>query len=521
MSEEARKPPEVKLVRPRGPIVRAFLWITEPSLLKGVSLGVVLSLMFTVGARLEAGWYVVSGLLLICVAMVFGVIVGHYVFESRKKKLQRNAASLLGDATALLPAISEDLLSLVQTRDRHHLHAVWARLGRVGPSMRELVGLMTAMIFRVMAMSSLLAVLGGAISFAVFLATYLQVEKMTQQNELLQSQNKLIESEYQANLLAREVDISLSVAGQRQAIVLELIGAIDDELALIKAQRVANGELLAAVRHDDDNDAVERVELSTGMYRRIQRTLAQLGPYRIVDPAQGKVAGEARSPEQELLVRYLEGSQVKLGPLSLRKAYLSFTDLSELELAEVDLNAARFEAATMTRIDLSEAYLEETYLGRVSADEARFVGAKMTRADLRGAALAGADFSGAILREADLRGAVLARTTFDKADLSGANLAGVDLAEADFHPAKLDGADLTGADLRKVHKAPAVSQIKAAKFWWLAAYGEPVAQAIGLPPERNQANVEAGARLRGAADAGAAAAIAEELQKAAPAAPGA
>ncbi|MEZ4451569.1 MAG: pentapeptide repeat-containing protein [Nannocystaceae bacterium] len=519
MADEAPKQ-EVKLVRKRGPILRAFLWITEPSLLKGISLGVVLSLMFTVGANLEAGWYVVSGLLLICVAMVFGVIIGHYVFENRKKKLQKNAATLLGEATAALPAISEELFNLVQTRDRHHLHNLWARFSRVSPSVRELTTLMVAMIFRVMAMSSLLAVLGGAISFAVFLATYLQVEKMTQQNDLLATQNGLITDEAKANKLAQDIDISLNVAAQRQAIVLGLVSSIDAELDLHKARKVQDGELLTAVRRDDDNDAVDRVELAPGMYRRIQRTLAQLRPYKVVDPDAGGIATEPSSPEQELLVRYLEGSQVKLEPLSLRKAYLARSDLSELELAGVDFNAARFDGAGLSKTDLSETYLEEATLLGATADEARFVGAKMTRADLRGANLVGADFSEAKMTAVDLRGAALARTTFDKADLSEANLAGALLTESDFHPAKLDRADLTGADLRAINKAPAVSQLKAANFWWLAAYGDPVAKALGLSAEQVAANVAAGDRIRKAGGEAAAAAIADELRKASPKPPG-
>ena len=68
-------PAEPKLIR-RGALLRLFLWITEPTLIKGMALGVVLSLIVTVGSKLDAVWYVASGLLLIAgVIMLVNLLV--------------------------------------------------------------------------------------------------------------------------------------------------------------------------------------------------------------------------------------------------------------------------------------------------------------------------------------------------------------------------------------------------------------------------------------------------------------
>jgi uncharacterized protein YjbI with pentapeptide repeats/uncharacterized protein YneF (UPF0154 family) len=513
-------PAEPKLLR-RGALLRLFLWITEPTLIKGMALGVVLSLVVTVGSKLDAVWYVASGLLLIAVAMIFGVIIGHYVFESRKKRLQKNALGLLADASTVLPAATEDLLALAQTHDRHHLHALWARLTRIKPTLRELSGLLFAMIFRVMAMSTLIAVLGGAISFAVFLATYLQVERMGEQNKLLENQNAMVEEEIKlvrkqmkADDAARKVDLSLSIAAQRQAVVLGLIDAIDAEIALLKADDVGRGEGLGYVRPGSS----KKIEISTGMYRRIQRTLSQLDPYRVVVPETMTVDDTLRSPEQELLIHYLESSTIDLTRLSLRRAYFVGADLSELEIGEIDLNESRFDGAVMTRCDLSDAYLEQASLRRIEAARASFSGAHMAKANLERAALSGADLSGADLAGADLSFATLRQGTLENADLSGASLAGAILAQADMSGRlKLSGTDLTGADLSEIDKAPRESAIKSAKNWELAVYSDALAKELGIDDARHAANKKAVAGMREAESPEAAAKILGELRGPAPA----
>jgi uncharacterized protein YjbI with pentapeptide repeats len=546
MSEAPLTPPTSppqRLRRP-GPILRFFAWITEPSLIKGVALGVVMSLVVMVANKLDALWYAASGLLLIAIALLFGAIIGHYVLEGRKRRLQRDALGLLAEAGAALPEIGEELFVFLQQRDRHNLHVLITRLGRIRPAARELVMLLLAMVFRVMAMGSLLAVLGGAISFAVFLATYLQVERMGEQNELLKAQNELVRAEMRALSEQSNIDVALSVAAQRQTIVLELMNAVDAELA----QRAELG---------DDGDRARR--LSPGMYRRIGRTLAQLQPYYPVEaltdeeaaalaaltaalPAPAdpqaqppgpaapaapqppavlvrhRLSAVSRSPEQEMLVRFLEGSHVDLSQVILRRARLNHSDLRELELAKIDLSGARFDHADLSGTDLSGAYLEGADFREAVLERTLLLAAKLAKADLRRARLIGADLSDAALSGADLTLADLRTATLDKAVLDGASLAGVDLKDADLFRVKLSDTDLTGADLSAINKPPSVEALKLARNWWLAAYTDDLAAKLGLPAERNAANRDACARLRALGEAEAAAVL-ESMRAAAPTPP--
>ncbi len=328
------------------------------------------------------------------------------------------------------------------------------------------------------------------------------------------------------------VDAALSVAAQRQTIVLGLMNAVDAEIALRREVRLQNDG-------DDAGDGRERARLSPGTYRRITRTLAQLQPYYAVEPIVGetveltvgegegskvriyhRISAELRSPEQEMLLRFLEGSQIELSQVILRRAFLDGADLRELELPKIDLSESSFVRANLGGTDLSEAYLEGASFAGATLEKAILMGARLGKAKFRRARLVGADLSEAALGEADLTLADLRTATLDKANLDGAILAGVDLTDADMVRAKLKGADLTGADLSAVNKAPAIEAIKSAKGWWLAAQSDEVADKLGLPRERNAANKAAIQRLKApGVDEAAALGILEELRRSAPEAP--
>jgi hypothetical protein len=94
----------------RNPIVRLILWFTEPSMIKGMAVGVILALVDRRRLPLQAMWYVVSGLLTILfVTCLFGVLIGHYVFESRRKRVQARGMEMLREAGGELPGLSEQV----------------------------------------------------------------------------------------------------------------------------------------------------------------------------------------------------------------------------------------------------------------------------------------------------------------------------------------------------------------------------------------------------------------------------
>ncbi len=189
--------------------MRFLLWITEPSMIKGMAMGIVLALVVSVAFRLESMWFVASSVLTLVVMCLFGVLIGNYVFESRRKRMQRQGLALVRQAGGELPGLSDDLMYLLVNRDRNHLPVLWQRLGRIQPAIEELIGLTLAAVFRVMAMSTLFAVLGGAISFAVFLASYMQVERMEAQNKLIGEQIRQADEQMRFAKEQQQIEVAL------------------------------------------------------------------------------------------------------------------------------------------------------------------------------------------------------------------------------------------------------------------------------------------------------------------------
>ncbi len=58
------RPPPPGPSRPsRNPIMRLILWATEPSMIKGMAMGVILALVISVAFRVEAMWLIATSLL--------------------------------------------------------------------------------------------------------------------------------------------------------------------------------------------------------------------------------------------------------------------------------------------------------------------------------------------------------------------------------------------------------------------------------------------------------------------------
>jgi uncharacterized protein YjbI with pentapeptide repeats len=132
-----------------------------------------------------------------------------------------------------------------------------------------------------------------------------------------------------------------------------------------------------------------------------------------------------------------------------------------------DLKGARFDFASLPRVDFAGAHLEGASLewarfDRASFQIAQLQGASLYGARLQGASLVGAELQGASLEEAHLQGASLALAqlqgaslvdalfqgaSFDNAQLQGATLHGAQLQGATIVFANLDAADLSRAFL--------------------------------------------------------------------------
>lgn len=483
----------------RNPIVRLVLWFTEPSMIKGMAVGVVLALLGGVALKLDAAWYIASGLMLVLAALVFGAVVGHYLFEARRKRLQRHGLDMLRQAGSELPGLGDELAVVVLQRDMSHLPSVWDRLRRLRPAVEEVAGLGLAAFFRMAALSALFAVLGSAISFAVFLTSFMQVERMTEQNELIRVQTDLTIKQLEFEKKRQAVEIALSIADRRQTTAREVFAAI--------ANDPGKGE----------NDG--RKILTQGTRLLVTATVSQLQPYKGVDPVENSVTEQIKSPEQEQVLRYLSAVNVDVSELDLSRAFLDHVDLHSTELPQVQLPGvsirqaalydAKFPGANLALADLSISQLARTDLS----------GANLTDAKLADAILVDAVLTDANLVRADLTRASLRKAVLKQAQLGSANLGGVDFTQCDLASVDLTDADLTLADLSALDRTPLVPKIRAAASWWLAVYSDDYAAKLGVSPAQNAKNREALTRMRAATSLDAAKAILAEAKAAAPNAP--
>ncbi|PCC71425.1 Uncharacterized protein YjbI, contains pentapeptide repeats [Nannocystis exedens] len=485
----------------RNPIVRLVLWFTEPSMIKGMAVGVVLALLGGVALKLDAAWYIASGLMLVLAALIFGAVVGHYLFEARRKRLQRHGLQMLRQAGSELPGLGDELAVVVLQRDMSHLPGIWERLRRLRPAVEEVAGLGLAAFFRMAALSALFAVLGSAISFAVFLTSFMQVERMTEQNELIRVQTDLTIKQLEFEEKRQAVEIALSIADRRQTTAREVFAAIAGDPG----------------KPGSDDD---RKKLTQGTRLLITATVSQLQPYKGVDPVSNSVTEQIKSPEQEQVLRYLSATNVDVSEIDLSRAFLDHVDLHSTELPQVQLPGvsirqaalydAKFPGANLALADLSISQLARTDLSGANLTDAKLVDAVLVDAVLTDANLVRADLTRASLRKAVLK----------QAQLGSANLGGVDFAQCDLASADLTDADLALADLSAVDRTPLVPKVRAAAWWWLGVYSDDYAAKLGVSPAQNAKNREAMTRLRAAAGIDAARAILAEAKAAAPNAPG-
>ena len=126
-----------------------------------------------------------------------------------------------------------------------------------------------------------------------------------------------------------------------------------------------------------------------------------------------------------------------------------------------DLRGARFDFASLPRVDFTGANLQSASFANAQLDRASFDAAQLQHASLIGAQLKGASFRCELLPDnvlcaqlqdaslggAQLQGASLDSARLQDASLVGAKLQGASLSEAELQGARLDNGQLQGASL--------------------------------------------------------------------------
>jgi uncharacterized protein YjbI with pentapeptide repeats len=128
-------------------------------------------------------------------------------------------------------------------------------------------------------------------------------------------------------------------------------------------------------------------------------------------------------------------------------ATLPKVDFEYAELEDASLDSAQLRGASFYRTQLQGASLNNAYLQGTSLDDAELQGAKLNGAQLQGASLNHAELQNAVLNGAQLQGASLDRSRLEGASLTDGGLQGVSLKDAELQGAWLNGTQLQGASL--------------------------------------------------------------------------
>lgn len=238
---------------------------------------------------------------------------------------------------------------------------------------------------------------------------------------------------------ARMVACNLDGAQLRQA----LLADVDLTDASLRGANLDQADLCRAV--------VERASFAAASMNHTDLRGAR-GEGADFERAKGKLAKLAKGTwhRARFVAAALPG--LDLSDADVSDAVMDGANLEELRLYRVCGPRASFRNAKLNDARGDGAHLAGSNMDRAQADGAVFDGADLRGASLRGASLSGAglvqaDCSAAVLSGAGLRGARLRHAVLDGAGLTGADLMGASLERADLRRADLRGASLYGAEL--------------------------------------------------------------------------
>ena len=416
------------------------------TLLLGMGLGIVFTLVAYVVLSLEA----IKGTLLavsaLTLSMSAGALLSHFIYKRGMARVQggsQDIRRLFGTLKELglslkFPSTDGDLLKNRQVLEQ--------KISEVEEQIAGLSGTALAFFASVRMFGWVAGLATACGSVALFAATYMQVQRLDTQIDLLNDQNRIV-----------NVQNVLLEADRRSSLNVELTSILESVDRFL-------GE------KDDLEGEAEAVSLPARLNGRIVALSRALRPYKVID-VDGTLAAEATSPERGHLLLALLSAKIDMSPIielgadfsradfesiSLQRIRLPGAILDGIDLRGIRADEAVFNGASLLNADFSETYFLEADLSGATLDHANLSGSEFRRVDLsqaslRFATLHAVNFVKADLNSADLLGATLTEAGLAMADLRDANLKGTNLKDAVLRDAKLpDASQLNGAELVNV-----------------------------------------------------------------------
>lgn len=443
-----------------------LLNITAPKTWKGVAVGIAISILTYKIATMDAAMFVVKALLAIGAILAIGFFGGQWA----AKKTQQKALETLNNTFSTSKETTANLIAtLYQIATGKKISE--ERTKELSNTVNEYKPLLInggnwilAVILRIMAFSSLMGVLAIAVSFAIAIATFMQVELLEQQNTKLDKQNKLLETQDsllveqnklfdQQNIkVGKQTDLMERQTGQidtqnlyivkqiqQASIQNRLVTAqnirLDQQTYLQEAERRGGlvflfSNIMDAIdkelKEDYNNDSIRN--LSPQLIGRIITLSRRLEPYRYLDG--DTLITKALSPERgQLLINLLESQLDDFTYICIFK---------EAEFRNADLWGVNLKGKCLSEINLQYANFcdNNSLWWKANLENVDFSFSNLSNANLTWANLSRSNFAYAQLRE----------TNF-----SHANLQGVDFGKTGLFNIKLEKADLRGTIFKNTH----------------------------------------------------------------------
>ena len=192
-------------------------WITTPTVLHGFVIGVFFSLLTALTWQLSLSRYVAAIFLASAFLLSAGALVGTLFF---KRYVSKVTSTVSEPITSTLSRV----ISNLGNRDKDARRAALSKsLSDLTKNADQLLKSVLAAAMRFFAIGRLFALVGVIVSFSVFLATYMQVERLAEQNSLIQLQS-----------LSAHQQIALQM--RSEIVGVETLGTLAQELHTIYAQ---------------------------------------------------------------------------------------------------------------------------------------------------------------------------------------------------------------------------------------------------------------------------------------------
>ena len=371
--------------------------LVDPSLLRGIAIGVVISIILVLIFQLDNLILVISISIAIIILLLLGVLVGNYFFNSNKKRIEIFLTETQTKVNKTILEFIQIQKTISRKNDDKEKIEEYLNQSTLSESISNILKYGIGGVIRFMSFGAIVSVLGGAVSLAIFMATFMQVERLDIQNQLLENQNNKID--IQSHLIESQ---------RRSALQPELSRVLD----LIAEERI---------KFDSIKKNGEKFMVSRSLFGRINYLSRSLKPYLFLDipTIKGMEIFNKNEYKPSLIKR----------PISPERGQL----LIALINAEVDLSYNSWSYVDFTYSDLSGSVFDFTIsLERLNLSYSSFRNSTIEGIQILYSNLEGVDFSGSEIHNIWLQGNEASYTNFENSTLDNVQIEQTLLDESNF-----------------------------------------------------------------------------------------